>query len=218
MNESTIAATCTTNKKRRRREEDDENDNAGEDGSDNDEQDGNPEKDDDDSQEDDVDDDDLMTMDVPLLLGTPPQFGTSKGGMNNKQSTAASLPPEKPADDLVWDNNAILDCFHWTVSTHDHACMTTQNDDPKSAALSSSSSMYWKTPPLFRQQQTNNKIEKNNDAALLLSAEEKHQVLTEFQNHPPPTPSRSLKLPSWAVDTVEQTVIVRTRPTMPKSS
>jgi hypothetical protein len=66
-------------------------------------------------EEEDDDDDKLDELDVPFLVaGRLFDDGVDVGGGPKRDRTVEGRPP----DDLVWDDDAILDCWNMTVASH----------------------------------------------------------------------------------------------------
>ena len=69
------------------------------------------------------------TFDVDIVDDDVPLLQVNRGRKNHSQSL---IQPSKPDKDLIWDDDAIINCFQLTVSSHDVQSFDEDNNSNKS--------------------------------------------------------------------------------------
>ncbi|KAL3923716.1 MAG: hypothetical protein SGILL_001494 [Bacillariaceae sp.] len=121
--------------------------------------------------------------------------------------------PTKPSDDLVWDDNAITDCWSMTLAAYTpngslnaDTVKTSEGktEEEITEAKESKSSIYeqykWKAPKLQTISNGNKQTKSGGDNKN--TAETITSILKDWK-------PKSLPIPSWAVDPVEATAVLQ---------
>lgn len=154
---------------------------------------------------DDEDDDEDMLVDIPFIVSPAGGRGPSSWSSSSSMplgGPGSHLPPrrQQPPENLVWDEHAIMDCFRVAAMTHDYQQEHDHHDDMvKDKQQQSQNPLHWNVPSLYLQKEKDNiRQEGEGDtAARIAILHRQKEALMSWQ-------PRTLDLPVWAVDPIEQ--------------